>query len=181
MPMKRRKRKPNQDSKPADQIMIHRETEPPASPLEIQDELENFASSVNLRDESEIPIGPVVESADTEGPAPDSAAKTGADRRTHPRYAFTAAVEVAADEPGARLKTRVRDLSQQGCFVDTDSPFALGTATDVRIIKGVESFEARARVVYNQPGKGMGLMFTAVEPGQLGTLNTWIAESREIS
>ena len=40
---------------------------------------------------------------------------------------------------------------------------------------------ARARVVYIQPGKGMGLMFTAVEPEQLGTLNTWIAESREIS
>ena len=183
MIMKRhkRKRKPKQDSKPADQIMTHGETEQPASPVGIPAELENLANPVNLRNETENPTSPVVVSADREEPAPDSAARTGADRRTHPRYAFTAAVEVAADEPGARLKTRVRDLSQQGCYVDTDSPFALGTATDVRIIKGVESFEARARVVYNQPGKGMGLMFTAVEPGQLGTLNTWIAESREIS
>ena len=161
--------------------MTHGETEQPASPVGIPAELENLANPVNLRNETENPTSPVVVSADREEPAPDSAARTGADRRTHPRYAFTAAVEVAADEPGARLKTRVRDLSQQGCYVDTDSPFALGTATDVRIIKGVESFEARARVVYNQPGKGMGLMFTAVEPGQLGTLNTWIAESREIS
>jgi PilZ domain len=72
-------------------------------------------------------------------------------------------------------------LSQQGCYADTDSPFALGTATEVRITKGVETFEARARVVYSQPGKGMGLMFTVVEPEQQGTLNTWIAESREIS
>ena len=47
--------------------------------------------------------------------------------------------------------------------------------------RALESFEARARVVYIQPGKGMGLMFTAVEPEQLGTLNTWIAESRETS
>jgi len=122
-----------------------------------------------------------VESADTEVPASDSTPQTGADRRTHPRYAFTAAVEVVANEPGALLKARVRDLSQQGCLVDTDSPFALGTATDVRITKGVESFEAGARVVYNQPGKGMGLMFTAVEPERLGTLNRWIAESRETS
>jgi len=181
--MKRRKRKQKlkQDSKPVDQIMIHAETEQPASPIEVQVELENFANHVNLPDENENPASPVVESTDAEESAPDSAAKTGADRRTHPRYAFTASVEVIADEPGARLKTRVRDLSQRGCNVDTDSPFPLGTSTDVRITKGAESFEARARVVYNQPGKGMGLMFTAVGPDQLGTLNKWIAESRELS
>jgi hypothetical protein len=178
---RKRKRRPEQDSKPAEQSVIHVETEPPASPVEIQDELENFASPESLRHESESPASPVAESADVEEPAPDSAAKTGADRRTHPRYAFAAAIEVIADEPGVRLKTRVRDLSQQGCNVDTDSPFALGTVTEVRITKGAESFEAHARVVYNQPGKGMGLMFTVVEPEQLGTLNRWIAESRELS
>jgi len=183
MTAKRRKRKQNAkpDSKPAEQGVIHVETEQPAGPIELQDELENFASPLNLRDQNENPGSPVVESADRKGPAPDSAAKTGADRRTHPRYAFTAAVEVIADEPGARLKTRVRDLSQQGCNVDTDSPFALGTVTEVRITKGAESFEAHARVVYNQPGKGMGLMFTVVEPQQFVTLNKWIAESRELS
>ena len=164
-----------------DQIMIPAETEQPASPIEIQVELENFANHVKLPDENENPASPVVESTNAEEPAPDSAVKTGADRRTHPRYAFTASIEVIADEPDARLKTRVRDLSQQGCNVDTDSPFPLGTSTDVRITKGAESFEARARVVYIQPGKGMGLMFTAVEREQLGTLNRWIAESRELS
>ena len=181
--MKRRKRKqkPKPDSKPADQILSHGETGQPASPVEIQVEVVNHASPVNLRDENENPTSQVVESADTEKPAPDSAPQTGADRRTHPRYAFTASVEVIAEDPGAVLKTRVRDLSQQGCFVDTDSPLALGTATDVHITKGAGSFEARARVVYNQPGKGMGLMFTTVERGQLETLNRWIAESRETS
>ena len=132
-------------------------------------------------DEIENSTSAVVMSTDTEGPALDSAAPTGADRRSHPRYAFTAAVEVIAAEPGAQIKTRVRDLSQQGCYVDTHSPLSLGTATDVRITKGAKSFGARARVVYNQPSKGMGLMFTAVEPEQLGTLDTWIAESRETS
>jgi hypothetical protein len=181
MKSRKRKRKPQQDSKPGDQINTHGVTEQPASPVGIQVELENLARPVNLQDETENPTSPVVGSADTEEPVPDLAARTGADRRTHPRYAFTAAVDVVADEPGARLKTRVRDLSRQGCHVDTDSPFALGTATNVRITKGEESFEARARVVYKQPGRGMGLMFTTVEPEQLGTLNTWIAESREVS
>ena len=165
----------------ADPITFHGETEQPASPIEIQAELENFTGLANLQDENENPASLVVEPTATDEPALDSAAQTGADRRTHPRYAFTAAVEVAADIPGARLKTRVRDLSQQGCYVDTDSPFPLGTTTDVHITKGTGSFEARARVVYNQPGKGMGLMFTAVDSKHVGTLNTWITESRETS
>ncbi len=202
-----RKRKAKQESKPADQRVVRVERELPAGPIEIQGELENFATPVNLRDENENPASPVeiqdelenfanpgslrdenenpasaaVECADREEPARDSVAKSGADRRIHPRYAFTASVEVVADEPGARLKTRVRDLSQQGCNVDTDNPFALGTVTEVRVTKGAESFEAHARVVYNQPGKGMGLMFTVVEPEQLATLNKWITESRELS
>ena len=181
MTRRKRKHKAKQDSELADQILIHPETVQPTSSVELQVELENFASDINLRDENENPASPVADSAVTEEPAPDSAAQTGADRRTHPRYAFTAAAEVVAKESGARLKTRVRDLSRQGCLVDTDSPFALGTEIDVRIAKGVESFAARARVVYNQPGKGMGLMFTAVEREQLETLNKWIAESRETS
>ena len=164
-----------------DQVLIHDETEQPARPVGIPVELESLASHVNLPDETENSTGAVVEPAVRKEPGPHFAARSGADRRTHPRYAFTAAIEVVADESGARLKTRVRDLSQQGCYVDTDSPLALGTATDVRISKGLSSFEARARVVYNHKGKGMGLMFTAVRPEQLGTLSTWIAESREAS
>ena len=110
-----------------------------------------------------------------------SAALAGADRRTHPRYEFTAAVEVIAAESGARIETRVRDLSQEGCYVDTNKPLPLGTVTDVRITKGAQLFEARARVVYSRVGKGMGLVFTAIEPTQGGTLETWLVESRETS
>jgi hypothetical protein len=110
-----------------------------------------------------------------------SAAPAGADRRTHPRYGFTAAVEVIAAESGARIETRVRDLSQQGCYVDTSNALPLGTVTDVRITKGAQLFEAHARVVYSRASKGMGLVFTAIEPEQRGILETWLAESRETS
>jgi hypothetical protein len=124
---------------------------------------------------------PVVISGDTEKPAAGSKAPVAADRRAHPRYAFTAGVEVVAAAPGARIKMRIRDLSQQGCYVDTDSPLPLGTTTDVRITKGAATFEAVGRVVSQQPGKGMGLVFTAIPPEQHGTLESWIAESRETS
>jgi len=72
-------------------------------------------------------------------------------------------------------------LSQQGCYVDTNSALPLGTVTDIRITKGAQLFEAHGRVVYSRASKGMGLVFTDIEPGQLGILETWLAESRETS
>jgi c-di-GMP-binding flagellar brake protein YcgR len=119
--------------------------------------------------------------SDAEKPAGASVALAGADRRTHPRYEFIAAVEVVATESGTRIETRVRDLSQQGCYVDTNNALPLGTVTDVRIKKGAQLFEARTRVVYSRASKGMGLVFTAIGPEQLRTLETWLAESRETS
>src|SRR6266436_3309819 len=118
---------------------------------------------------------------EVEKAADPSAVPAGADRRIHPRYEFVAAVEVVAAESGARIETRVRDLSQQGCYVDTNNPLPLGTVTDVRITKRAQLFEAGARVVYSRANKGMGLVFTAIEPEYLQTLGTWLAESREIS
>lgn len=151
------------------------------SAIEIQVEVEEAPRPVETHEEPKPPVTPAVIPAKAPKPAPPPTPAAAADRRSHPRYAFTASVEVAAAEAGARLKSRVRDLSQQGCYVDTEKPLALGTPTHVRITKGANSFEARARVVYLQPGKGMGLMFTGVEPVHLTTLETWIAESREAS
>jgi PilZ domain len=181
-----------EDSASAVEIQV--ETEDLATILEVQVEIENSASPAEIRDATGNPVGPlkiydgteiptipIGIPADAEEPAPHSAPQTGVDRRAHPRYAFTAAIEVNAAELDARIKTQVRDLSQQGCYVDTGKPLALGTTTDVRITKGTTAFEARARVVYCQTGKGMGLMFIAVKPEQLTILDTWIAESRESS
>src|SRR3979490_2309929 len=147
------------------------ETETPAEPSVVFDEAERQTPP---RDE-------LIAADETEKPAEPSAALAAADRRIHPRYEFTAAVEVIAAESGARIETRLRDLSQQGCYVDTNKPLPLGTVTDVRITKGTKLFEAGGRVVYSRVGKGMGLVFTAIEPEQRGTLATWLAESRETS
>src|SRR5207249_2520108 len=87
------------------------------------------------------------------------ARRGAAGRRANPRYAFRATAEVISADPAAKSKARVRDLSQQGCYLDTDNPLPLGTAAEVRMTKGAQSLEVQGRVVYNQPGKGMGLMF----------------------
>src|SRR5467141_3801436 len=139
------------------------------------------ASLPKIPSDAEKPASSPNIASDAENPAASSVALAGADRRTHPRYEFIAAVEVVAAESGARIETRVRDLSQQGCYVDTNDALPLGTVTDIRIIKGAQLFEAGARVVYSRAGKGMGLVFTTIESEQLRTLETWLAESRETS
>src|SRR5689334_11248878 len=108
MVMKRRsrKRKRAEDSKLTDRVTIQSEAEKPASPveppvevedsanyIELQGEVEDLANPVEVRDETEEPASPFV-SADPETPTPASAPPTGADRRSHPRYAFTAAIEI---------------------------------------------------------------------------------------
>ena len=168
MDMRRRNRNRKRSSKAANPTKIAGNTVKLASPSGISSDAEQLASSPTIASETEKPAGPAV-------------ALAGADRRIHPRYEFVAAVEVRVAESDARIETRVRDLSQQGCYVDTDNPLPLGTVTDVRIKKGAQLFEARTRVVYSRAGKGMGLMFTAIEPEQIRTLETWLAESRETS
>jgi hypothetical protein len=180
----------------ASTVELRGEVEDLESILDIQVEVEESSSATEIREASntapatsdahnptEIPTSSVAISKETLAPpsAPPAAPRSSADRRAHPRYAFTAAIEAVASDLGARVSSQVRDLSQQGCFVDTETPLALGTATDVRITKGATNFEARARVVYNQTAKGMGLMFIAVDPQHLRTLDIWIAESRESS
>ena len=190
--MKRRNRK--RRSEAADPPKIGDKAETPASPSEFSFDSEMIASFADVSSDSEtvascpdspndsenVASSPGVAS-DAKTPAVPSVAPTGADRRTHPRYEFFAAAEVLPAESGARMETRVRDLSQQGCYVDTSDALPLGTVTDVRITKGAQRFEARARVVYSRATKGMGLVFTAIEPERLHTLETWLTESRETS
>jgi hypothetical protein len=167
--MKRRNRKRN--SKAARPAKIPVDAEKPAGP----------STALAEADHHTYPGDEFTAAVEEEKAAGPSAAPAGADRRTHPRYEFVAAVEVIAAESGARIETRVRDLSQQGCYVDTSNALPLGTVTDIRITKGAQVFEALARVVYSRATKGMGLAFTAIEPEQLQTLETWLAESRETS
>src|SRR5437016_13274789 len=161
----------DRQTRPRDEFIAAVETEKPAGPPVV---LAGADRRTHPRDE-------FIAAVETEKPAGPPVVVAGADRRTNPRYEFVAAVEVVAAESGARIETRVRDLSQQGCYVDTNSALPLGTVTDIRITKGAQLFEAHGRVVYSRARKGMALVFTDIEPGQLGILETWLAESRETS
>jgi len=156
---------------------VHVEIEESVTTAETRDTKEPPTALLETYDGTEIPTIPVATPVNKTGGGLPSVV----DRRAHPRYNFTAAVEVSAPDGGVRCKAQLRDLSQQGCYVDMNDPLALGAAVDLRITRGAIAFEAGARVVFTQAGKGMGLSFTHVEAEQLKTLNGWIAESRQSS
>ena len=81
-----------------------------------------------------------------------------ADRRTHPRYVFTADPEIAEPKTGARTEARITDIGQRGCYVETPRSFPLGTAIRVQVTKGGDSFVAPARVVSSSVKRdGLGI------------------------
>jgi hypothetical protein len=101
---------------------------------------------------------------------------TGAERRSHPRYPFTAAVQAVDSAHRTVLNARISDLGRGGCYVDAFSPFPLKTGVKLRITCEKRAFEAHANVVYSKTGMGMGLAFTTVEPEQLKVLDRWLGE-----
>jgi len=98
------------------------------------------------------------------------------ERRRHVRYSFTGAIEAVKPESDTRVQGRTTDLSAGGCYVDTLSPFPVGTRVKVRLTKEGRSFETQAEVAYSVVGMGMGLRFDATEPQQLDSLKSWLAE-----
>jgi PilZ domain-containing protein len=101
-----------------------------------------------------------------------------AERRTHPRYVFTADAEIAEPETGARIEARIIDISQRECHVETPRSFPLGTVIRVQVTKGGDRFVAPARVVFSSV-KGMGLAFAEIVEEQRDILEIWLRPLRE--
>jgi hypothetical protein len=101
-------------------------------------------------------------------------------RRVAPRYAMVLAAEVTELTSRARLNARTSDVSRSGCYIDTLNPMPAGTQIHVRLIRGTESFETHARVVYASPGLGMGVAFQG-EPvaSQMAILDQWLWEAAQ--
>jgi PilZ domain len=98
------------------------------------------------------------------------------ERRTYPRYHFTAAVEALDQNHRTRMNARTSDIGRGGCYVDTYCPFPLKTGVKLRLTNEKSSFVAEAKVVNSKIGMGMGLEFVSVEPQQMQVLDKWIGE-----
>jgi hypothetical protein len=112
--------------------------------------------------------------------APENATSTahqvGDERRRHLRVPFTASVEVIEPKSKAQVTGRTSDLSLGGCYVDAISSFPAGSAVLVRITRGEDLFEGRAKVVYAQVGMGMGIAFVSHSQPHAEILQKWLLE-----
>lgn len=96
--------------------------------------------------------------------------------RACPRYAFSTTAEAIDIQGNTKIAGRTCDIAQQGCYIDTISPFAPKSTVALRITRDNQSFETQATVVYSHIGMGMGLVFTTSESEQLRVLDVWLAE-----
>ena len=96
------------------------------------------------------------------------------DRRRNPRYPFVGSIEMREGTSEEKRTARVKELSLNGCYVDTHSPYPLGAALAIKLFTETEFFEAQASVIYSQADQGMGLMFRETKPYYLMVLRKWL-------
>jgi hypothetical protein len=95
-------------------------------------------------------------------------------RRRTPRYPFVGSIEMREGTSEDKRTARVKELSLNGCYVDTESPYPMGTSLAVKLFTETDFFEAQASVVYSMPNLGMGLMFRETKPYYVMVLRKWL-------
>jgi PilZ domain len=98
------------------------------------------------------------------------------ERRRNLRFPFSATVEAVDNKSGTKIIGRTSDLGLGGCYIDTLSPFPVGTEAKIRILRNNENFDAQAKVVYSMMGMGMGLAFVSAQPKQVRLFQKWLHE-----
>jgi hypothetical protein len=99
-----------------------------------------------------------------------------AERRGANRHTITAAAEIVDVASGARFTTRTSDLGPGGCFVDSLTPFPIGSKVQVTVRQSDSEFQVGGAVVYSQVGLGMGIAFDELTYEQRLDLEAWLVE-----
>jgi hypothetical protein len=99
-----------------------------------------------------------------------------AKQRAVRRCALVATAEVTELSSGTMLSGRSSELGLGGCYVDSLNPFPEGTLVGLKLLRDQGVFETKAKVVYCDPGFGMGLAFTDMTPDQKSLLEAWLTE-----
>ena len=100
-----------------------------------------------------------------------------AERRRTARFPFAANAELTDTTSGARVNTRVTEISLYGCYLDLTNPPPVGTSVFIKIFAHADFFESAASVVYSHPNTGVGLTFRDVSKHFLPTLQKWLLEA----
>jgi hypothetical protein len=90
-----------------------------------------------------------------------------------PRTLLAATAEIVDLQSTKTLNAHTMDLSVGGCYLETANPLPVRSGISLKLIHGETAITVFADVVRSEPGKGMGVKFRALEPGQLSILKGW--------
>jgi hypothetical protein len=91
------------------------------------------------------------------------------------RFLFDARAEVAPQEsPTKMIVARATELSMNGAYIETSTPFAVDALIFIKIFHEGAYFEGKARVVHVQAASGMGVSFRELKPHCQSVLQKWI-------
>ena len=97
-------------------------------------------------------------------------------KREVPRYTFIADVTVTDVAIDTRMSGRISEISRKGCYVDILNPLPVGTSLQLKITRDLGAFMTPGKIIYTQPGMGMGVAFVDMPADQLKILDAWLAE-----
>jgi PilZ domain len=103
-----------------------------------------------------------------------------AQKRSVPRYPFAAPALISEPLTQTELSCRTSDISLRGCFVESVDGFPANTVMRIKIERDEEIFETWCRVAHVQKGIGTGIAFFEHPAEARLTIQSWIAEGREI-
>src|ERR1700686_5615211 len=98
--------------------------------------------------------------------------RKGSERRTSSRYRLSQPpeVEILHAEIGSPVKVRLGDLSEGGCYIETDCSLPLETEITITLKKGGDQVKAQARIVRVFPNTVLALGLTSMEGDGFRTL-----------
>ena len=97
------------------------------------------------------------------------------ERRRFARVPLIAHIELLEESTATRLKSRVSDISMEGCYLDMVNPLPSGTLVRLSITSGDGRFEARGRIVYTLQHMGAGVQFEEISPESVPILKGWLS------
>lgn len=100
------------------------------------------------------------------------------ERRTAPRFAFDARLQITDPVEQTQIVGRVSVISQKGCFARTQTPLSHRAIVQVEIQKDDSVFETWAQATPNHPDTetGVVLVFMDTPPDHAKVLAGWLAQ-----
>ena len=99
------------------------------------------------------------------------------ERRSVPRFAIEAPIELSDPTTKAKILGRVTEISQSGCLVEIPNLLSVNFVARLRVYWSGRTFRCWARVVHNCSQNGIGLYFINPAPDQVQLLSGWLRQS----